>query len=464
MECIEFQELEQMYRLLNGVRIVTQLEVFRRALGRQRPSMALAIQGASDAHLGLSSDNLRNLEHRRIELDDDRLEKALVAYFRVESIAHLGVGFYDDVDRYWGWMDIEEKNAEVQDRRKLLRSLGAAAGAAATGRLLPVSALVAQAQSLAEAGGARRSIGKHQVLIAQETATDLAVKYVAEPSPDTVRAAKAHAYTLFDLLKHGSATMESLQVGRDLQAVASDAASLAGHADFDAGRLEDAEEWFKCALELARAAGDRRLEACALGSFAVIPMYAAEPDHAAALKAFESAAAWHRFCPPAGRAFLFGNLALEHAAIGQGATSGQFLELARANADLIRFEEAGWGFWSGRGELDGWDGVRLDVFGATRDLRLHRPAAAISAYDQALAFMNRPVRRAHLHGDAMRACVLLGECERACASGHAALDEARVHGLTKWPSRIRAVRTTFRKDWTRLPCVRELDERLRLAA
>ena len=60
--------------------------------------------------------------------------------------------------------------------------------------------------------------------------------------------------------------------------------------------------------------------------------------------------------------------------------------------------------------------------------------------------------------------ILAGVSERACASGHAALDEARAHGLGRIPPRVRQVRSAFLTSWTGRPVVRELDERLRLAA
>ncbi|MGH8910861.1 MAG: hypothetical protein ACRD0K_31325, partial [Egibacteraceae bacterium] len=60
-------------------------------------------------------------------------------------------------------------------------------------------------------------------------------------------------------------------------------------------------------------------------------------------------------------------------------------------------------------------------------------------------------------------CVALGDPERACASAHASLDEARAYKLRISPMLIRKARATFPGEWSTLAAVRELDERLALA-
>jgi hypothetical protein len=97
-------------------------------------------------------------------------------------------------------------------------------------------------------------------------------------------------------------------------------------------------------------------------------------------------------------------------------------------------------------------------------LRLGRPAEALELFDGALDKTTVPARRAHLHEDRMQSCVGLGAPERACASAHAALDEAKTYELGKMPPRIRKVRSTFPTRWNGLAVVRELDERLALAS
>ncbi|MGH8898974.1 MAG: hypothetical protein ACRDZ4_18610 [Egibacteraceae bacterium] len=321
---------------------------------------------------------------------------------------------------------------------------------------MPVPKLVAAAQLLE----GRPSIGGGDLATATQTATDIAGVYLATPDADAVWAAKAHAYTLLDLLDR--ATMTSGTRAR-LAAVVSDAACLVGYGHLNAGLLAEADAWFADALRLARQAGDRKLEAFAVASRAWPSLYAPEPDRAAVREALEAAAAFQRFLPPAGRAWVFGFLAREHAALGDDLVSGRFLEQAQIAAAWIRHDGPGSGWWSTRGELSALDGTRLQVSTGRRLLLLGRPADALPFLDSALAGTTAPVFRAGLHDIVIGACVALGEPDRACASAHAALDEYDSHGIGLWPKEIRKARKTFPKPWATLRSVIELDERLALA-
>jgi hypothetical protein len=136
------------------------------------------------------------------------------------------------------------------------------------------------------------------------------------------------------------------------------------------------------------------------------------------------------------------------------------LEHARAAVALIPYEGPGWGWWSARGQLGGWDGVRLQVFAGSRSLSLGRAAEALQLFDDALGGTILPVRWSGLHKEVMGACVGLKDPERACASAHAALDEAKTHGLGFIPPEVRKIRMAFPKPWNTLRPVIELDERL----
>jgi hypothetical protein len=60
------------------------------------------------------------------------------------------------------------------------------------------------------------------------------------------------------------------------------------------------------------------------------------------------------------------------------------------------------------------------------------------------------------------AWVLQGEPDAACATLTSALDLALEAGFVMGVERVRGVRAQFPTAWTPLPCVVELDERLRL--
>ncbi|MGH8904640.1 MAG: hypothetical protein ACRDYA_23885 [Egibacteraceae bacterium] len=183
------------------------------------------------------------------------------------------------------------------------------------------------------------------------------------------------------------------------------------------------------------------------------------PDRAAVVAALEAAAGFHPFLPPAERAWVFSYLAREQAASGDDLASGRFLEHAQAAAALIRYEGPGWGWWSVRGELC----MRPQLCQAARSLLLGRPTEAIEVFGAALEGTTAPIGRANLHRRVMQVCVALEDPDQACASGHAALDEAKEYGLGLWPTEIRKVRRTFPEPWNTLRPAIELDERLALA-
>ncbi|MGH8897585.1 MAG: hypothetical protein ACRDZ4_11295 [Egibacteraceae bacterium] len=430
--------------------MVTELEI--RRLAEEFDPLRLTIQ------LGLECAESAGLQPRTVvrweageHLPYATHGQALSTYFKVASIAWLGLGCGPVAARWRTYMAPEEVTEQVN--RRQMNAL-TASGAAAL--LLPVSNLVAVAQLLSR----RAHVNAGDVATAQRTATDIASAYLAKPNADVRRAAKAHAYTLLDLLEHARMSPDTHKA---LAGVASDAASLAGVGQLDAGRLDKADGWFAEAVRLARHAGDRRLEALALANCAWPFLFAPQPDRAAGIAKLTAAAELQRFLPPAGRAWVFAYLAREHAVLGDDLVSGRFLDHAHAAAAWIRRGGPGWGWWSTQGELGDLDGARLETFTGLRSLRLGRPADALELFDGALAVTTAPPLRAAWQGRVTEACVALGDPDRACASAHAALDEADTYDLGLFRQRARKVRTTFPKPWETLRSVIELDERLALA-
>jgi len=430
------------------VRKVTELEIRRLLLGIERTELCVQIELCCDEGGGLNRRTMRRWEERA-HRPQGLFRRALCKFFKVDSVAQLGLGDTFEAARWWTWMTPDEWIKEV-NRRKVVEAL------TKTGLLLPVPKLTAAAQLLE----GRRSLGMGDVALATDIATGIAAAYLKAPDTDAVRAAKAQVYTLVDRFKH--AAMSGATRTR-LTAVASDAACVAGSGYLNAGHLDEADRWFEDALDLARQAGDRRLEALALASCAWVPLHKPDPDRAAALAALEAAAGFQRFLRPAARAWVFASLSEQHAVLGDDQVSGRFLEHALAAAALIRYEGPGWGLWSVQGALDGWEGVRAQVFTGIRSLGLGRPAEALELFEGALEGTTQPVRRSSLHEHLMQACVGLEDPDRACASAHTALDEAEEYGLGLWPEKIRKVRATFPEPWAKLRPVIELDERLALA-
>jgi tetratricopeptide (TPR) repeat protein len=430
------------------VRKVTELEICRLVLGLDRPEMAIQLELYCEEGGGINARTLRRWE-ARLHKPFRLFRRALCKYFNVASVAQLGLGDTFEAARWWTWMTEDEWTEEV-NRRKALEVLGE------TGLLLPVSKLTAAAQLLE----GRTFIGAGDLATATQTATDIAAAYADTPNADVIRSAKAHAYTLLDLLDR--ATMRG-DVRTRLEALASDAACLVGYGEMNAGRLAEADGWFEDALKLARQAGDRRLEAFAIASRAWPSLYAVQLDRVAALEVLEAAAAYQWFLPPAGRAWVFGYLAREHAALKDDLVSGRFLEQAQIAAALIRRGGPGSGWWSTQGELGALDSTRLEVFTGRRSLLLGRPADALALFDRALDNTTAPVFRAGLHDNVIGAYVALDEPDRACASAHAALDERDCHGIESVTAWIRRARMAFPKPWATLRPVIELDERLALA-
>jgi tetratricopeptide (TPR) repeat protein len=426
------------------VRVVTELELRRVVAGLSGPDMVvqLELRGAV-----LDARTLRRWEER-LHFPTVGHRSELCDYFEVGSDAELGLGYGPIAARWWTWMTEAERTLEVHRRRFSL-----ATGTAMATCMVPVSKLTAAAQLL---GGYIR-IGAGDVTFASEVATDIARSYAAAPNAGVITAAKAHAYTLLDLLKRASMSPET---EARLSAVASDAVALVGQGHLSAGRVDEAQQWFAESLTLARQAGDRRLEALALGSNALPLLFAPVPDRAAIIAALEAAAEVQRFLPPAGRAWVFAYLARERAALDDDLVSGRFLEQARTAAAYVSYADPGSGWWSTYGKLAGWDDARAESFSGTRSLRLGRPAEAIRSYEMALNCANQPVGRASRQRHLAMAWVTLGDPDRACASAMAALDEAETHGLGLYHGQVRQVRENFPPRWSTLAPVVELDERL----
>lgn len=430
-------------------RIVTELRLRREVAQLTRAEQIAEFDRAREKPTGLTDMTLYYWEIRQC-VPRGRNEEILKDYFKVGSIAELGLGHRPESASRWTWATKEEMEEEV-DRRVVAKTLAAGAGETA---LLPVGRLVQAAQRL----GGRRRIGLEKVKRTEQVATHLAAKYIANPSDETRAAAIAHARTLTDRLTHVTLTPE---VRLRLAAVASDAAALVGVAKRSAGRMTEADAWFDHAIALAREADDRRLEALALAAKAWAPGHLlGSGDRADSLEALRAAAALDGHLPAAGRAYVHGFLARELAAGRDDGASGRALERALTAAALVGREEPGWGYWSRHAALSGWDGVRPTAYTGLRPLYLGRYRDAIPLLSSALEGTLVPVRRARLHADLTQASAGLGDRDQACSAAVAALDEAKPYGFGAVRDDIRALRAGFPSSWEGSAVLAALDERL----
>ncbi|MGH8902983.1 MAG: hypothetical protein ACRDYA_15260 [Egibacteraceae bacterium] len=450
-------------------RVVTELYLRRRSAGLTRKEFLREVDAGCEQPMGVTQEALYHWETRACEPRPYHADPLTAFFDDVTSIAELGLGHAPGTAFHWTWASDAEIEAEVgrrraartlaseetkMDRRTVVQTVLIGSGAA----LLPVRPLTATAQLL----GGRPTIGLGDVRSSQDVATHLAAEYLANPSDETVRAALAHARTLTDRLKRASMT-DAVRTG--LAAVASDAAALAGHAQKGAGPVAEAGRWFDDAIDLAREAGDRRLEALAIASTSWTVSESTMlgyGDRSRSLAALQGAAALDRYLPPAGRAWVSGLLALDLATANDDAGSGRALEHALAAAARLGSGGPGWGWYSEHGQLSGWDGARAVVYTGARPLYLGRHRDAAPLLDSALDGTAVPVRRATLHLDLTRVGVGLDEPERARAQALAVLDQVDQHELGIIREELRLVRASFPSEWPEW-VTQELDERLALA-
>jgi tetratricopeptide (TPR) repeat protein len=439
---------------MDKVEVVTELRI-RRELAKQiRNELVRDLQDHCRPHTELNEVSLCGWELRK-HAPDRVHAKALCAYFDVDAVAKLGLGWDDEADSYWTWATKAEKRLEVE--RRLLLRRGVELGVA----LLPVGPLTALAQRL----GGRLRIGLGDVQHAERIATHLAVEYFAKSNAETVRAAVAHARTLTDRLRNADSLANST-VRTRLTAVTSDAAALAGYTYVEAGCNGEARWWFDEALGLAREADDRRLEALGLTMIALTAWPACKRlpgggRPVEALDALQAAAGLDRYLPPAGRALAHAQLSAELALANEDASSGQALERMLSAAARVGRDDAGWGYWSQQAALSGWaDTPRTIVYSGLRPYYLGRYRDAIRIFEEAIKGTALPVRRALIQLDLTGARAELDDPDGASVAGIAALDEVAGQDLESIRAALFRLRDGWGGKWDDLECMRALDERL----
>lgn len=315
-------------------------------------------------------------------------------------------------------------------------------------------------ERVARAGGT----GVSKVLVADyETLTGaLARAYEQAPPARLARAAQLHFDRLARVLD--GCAMVSAQRQR-LSRCSGDTATLLGWLTFYAGQPSAAAGHLEDARRLARETGDLTLHAQALGSLSILHATSADGgrsgDPDAALELLEEAGARARHAPATIRAWLAARLSEERAAARDAAGFQRALDQARMALDAPASEGAAGGFL---GVFSSWDTMAMDGFEGIGYVLLDRPFEAEAALRRRLAVAEGGMWRATALADLGAALALQGEPEMSAQVLHESLTLALQAGNAMGVERVRGVRVAFPEPWALLPCVRELDERLRRPA
>ncbi|MEJ3743693.1 helix-turn-helix domain-containing protein [Actinomycetes bacterium KLBMP 9797] len=219
---------------------------------------------------------------------------------------------------------------------------------------------------------------------------------------------------------------------RHLLTLVADAAQLTGWVAADAGDPVAALSAYRIGLIMAATAGDRPLAAHVLGSAS--HLLAASGDPRVALDLARAALAGAgRSAPAALRALLLHRLAFAAAGCGERRTARAALAAAQTAAQQRDpAQDPPWLYWLDSAELSAMTGRCLAALG--------RPLRAEPLLSAAVVGATGP-RTAALYGAWLaRACLDLGEIERACDVAGAALLDAVRAGSTRAAAEVDALR------------------------
>jgi tetratricopeptide (TPR) repeat protein len=242
----------------------------------------------------------------------------------------------------------------------------------------------------------------------------------------------------------------------DLAAAASEITMLAGRMSFfDLGRPSEAEPYYQDALDAARDAGDRPLQAVVLGNKSFLPR--SRGDIAGALRLLDEA---KRLVPdePVIRSWAMALEAMTHAWAQEPVGSLGALEGAEAVLDDARPGQ-------GPAWFDYYDRSRLAGFKGQVHIRLAQPDSAHTVLEEAIGALNPEAakQRACYLADRATVCVDEGEVEQACQLGIQALQLLGEVEYETGVQRVRDLRVKLR-PWRNHPAVADLTEQLLLVS
>lgn len=270
-----------------------------------------------------------------------------------------------------------------------------------------------------------------------------------------------HADTLLGLLERPMSTMDR----RRLDVVAVGSCAQAGLLSFSSRARTTARRYFALAQSVAGDSGNEALRAQALvvtsELYSPIPQGGRGGNVRRAVELLSEAAERAQPADPPTRQWVHRRLAMELAAAGDERGFHTNMEQADLAQDAVEESEC-------RGFLQRYSLSEGQETGASRGLGLvllAQPEAAIEFLFTALAVTPPGWDKwkvARL-SDTAAAFVLLKAPEAACRRLSDALVLAVAVDYKVGVERVRGVRACFPAEWPQLACVRELDERLRLA-
>ncbi|MGH8933077.1 MAG: hypothetical protein ACRDZO_21235 [Egibacteraceae bacterium] len=445
-----------MGRRARGVQVVTEMRVRREVNGWTRQQLADRVAATFPAHPRISAEMVEGWELRE-HTPSELYAPALCAVLDgASSLAELGLGGAPDAHAWWTWAAETERQAEVRRRQLLQDGLTLSAVA-----LLPVDPLAKWANWF----GGRLQVDHRTLGEMEALSTRIAQRYGAVGAEGSLPAARSLAQTGIHLLRRGSMSPQGRQ---RLGSIAADASGMAAEFAVGVGDLAEARRWVHYAGELAREAGDPRLQVQAM----IGEAYLASPVNAgprgggwddldSAVSAAQRAAELASRASAEVRVLASLALARDAAGAGDGPTAFAALAGAERALDGVGADGPGWGWFSGHGELAGCNPERLAGTGGFVRLQLGDPAGAIALLAPAMAGAATDRRRAWVGGHLARAWAGAGDPELACSTATAALDAGEASGWVWAGNLVRSARDDFDAAWVSRPGVIALDQRLR---
>jgi transcriptional regulator with XRE-family HTH domain len=246
------------------------------------------------------------------------------------------------------------------------------------------------------------------------------------------------------------------ELRRSLAAITSETAMLAGRMSFfDLGRPSEAEPHYQTALEAAEGAGDRALQAVALGNQSFIPRDRGDFDSALHLlrQAKDLTAD-----EPTIRSWATALEAMTHSWAHQPNQSLAAMERAEDLLDQAGADDRPTWF-------DYYDPARLAGFKGLMRIRLGDPDSAHTLLDKAIVTLPSQAakQRACYLADQATVSANAGEVEAACQLGCQALGILDEVEYATGVQRVRSLRSKLRPHWGH-PAVEDLTEQLLLVS